>query len=83
LGFIVFVIQLFVGSGTILSVLPGLLLSAGFLIMIFAGPSFTARRQFRSTPSAHDPMTVEASDAGLHVHSVHADSHVAWSTYVA
>jgi hypothetical protein len=27
-------------------------------------------------------MTIEASDAGLRVHSVHADSQVAWSTYV-
>lgn len=82
LGFVVFVIQLFAG-GRILEVWPGLAASAGFLIVIFGSPSFTARRQFRTTPTAHDPMTIEASDAGLQIHSVHADSQVAWSAYMA
>jgi len=46
-------------------------------------PRLTAWRQFRNTPSAHDPITIEASDSGLHIRSVHADSKVAWSAYVA
>ena len=79
----VFVLQLFVASATIVSVAPGIVLSAGFLILIFAGPSLSGRRQFRNSPSAHDPMTIEASDAGLEIHSVHADSKVAWSAYMA
>jgi hypothetical protein len=83
LGFAVFVLQLFISSATLVSVAPGLVLSAGFLILIWAGPSLSGRRQFRNTPSAHDPMTIGASDAGLEIHSVHADSKVAWSTYVA
>jgi len=28
-------------------------------------------------------MTIEPSDAGLHIQSAHADSKVAWSAYVA
>lgn len=83
LGFFVFALQLFVVSTTLISVVPGLLVSAGFLILIFAGPSLSARRQFRNTPSAHDPMTVGASDSGLQIHSVHANSKVAWTTYMA
>jgi YcxB-like protein len=83
LGFVVFALQLFVASATVISVVPGLVLSAGFLILIWAGPSLSGRRQFRNTPSAHDPMTIEASDAGLEIHSVHADSKVAWSAYMA
>jgi len=82
-GFVVFVLQLFIKTATIVSVLPGIVLSAGFLVLIWAGPSLSGRRQFRNTPSAHDPMTIEASDAGLGVRSVHADSQVAWSTYIA
>jgi hypothetical protein len=83
LGLAVVVFQLFISSATVVSVAPGLVLCAGFLILILAGPSLSGRRQFRNTPSAHDPMTVEASDAGLEIHSVHADSKVAWSTYMA
>src|ERR1022692_4847040 len=83
LGVCFFALQLFVASATVISVVPGLVLSAGFLILIWAGPSLSGRRQFRNTPSAHDPMTIEASDAGLEIHSVHADSKVAWSAYMA
>jgi hypothetical protein len=46
-------------------------------------PRLSARRQFRNTPTAQAPATIEASDAGLHVQSAHADSRVAWSAYVA
>jgi hypothetical protein len=75
--------QLFVASASFVSALPGLVFSVGALILIWATPSLSARRQFRNTPSAHDPMSIEASDAGLEIHSVHADSKVAWSTYMA
>jgi hypothetical protein len=51
--------------------------------IMWAAPRFSAWRQFRNTPSARDSITIEASDAGLHIRSVHADSKVAWPAYVA
>lgn len=83
LGLAVFVLQLFISSATVVSVAPGLVISAGFLVLIWAGPSLSARRQFRNTPTAHTPITIDASDAGLHIQSAHADSTVSWSAYVA
>jgi hypothetical protein len=81
--FLISIVQLLVASGNFVNALPGFVVSVGALVVIFAGPSLTARRQFRTTPSAHDPMTIEASDAGLRIHSVHAESQVAWSAYMA
>ena len=81
--FLVSVVQLFVSPAVPTAALPGIIFSVVALVFIWAGPSLSARRQFRNTPSAHDPMTIEASNAGLEIHSVHADSKVAWSTYVA
>jgi len=52
-----------------------------FAFMLGA-PWLSARRQYRNTPTAHSPYTIEASDAGLHIQSAHADSTVAWSAYV-
>jgi hypothetical protein len=65
------------------SFLPLLWVSTISFALTWFGPRLSARRQFRNTPSAHDPMTIEASDAGLEIHSVHADSKVAWSAYMA
>ena len=80
--FVVSVLQLFINSATVVNVVPGVVVSVGFLTWIWAGPSLSARRQFRNTPSAHDPMTIEVSDLGLQIRSVHADSKVAWSAYM-
>jgi hypothetical protein len=57
--------------------------AAPWFTFMLAGPSLSARRQFRYTPTAHRPMTIGASDAGLEIHSAHADSKVAWSAYMA
>jgi hypothetical protein len=81
--FLVSVLQLFVAPAHFVSALPGIVFSVVALVFIWYGPSLSGRRQFRNTPSAHDPMTIEASDSGLQSHSVHADSQVAWSAYVA
>jgi len=83
LVFLYSIVQLFVASVDFYTFLPGFVFSAVVLFFIWGGPSLSARRQFRTTPSAHDPMTIEASDAGLQIHSVHADSKLAWSTYRA
>jgi hypothetical protein len=58
-------------------------LMAFWLAIMWAAPRLTSQRQFRNTPSAHSPMTIEATDAGLHVRSAQADSKVAWSVYMA
>jgi len=49
---------------------------------MLAAPRLSSRRQFRNTPTAQNPITIEALDSGLHIQSVHADSRVAWSAYV-
>jgi len=53
-----------------------------FAFMLSA-PWLSARRQYRSTPTAQTPITIETSDTGLNIQSAHADSRVAWSAYVA
>jgi hypothetical protein len=81
--FLVSVVQMFAAPAHFVTGLPGLVFSVAALLFIWAGPSLSGRRQFRNTPSAHDPMTVEASASGLQIHSIHADSQVAWSAYMA
>lgn len=53
-----------------------------FGYMLFA-PRFSSRRQFRNSPSAQSPVTLDISDAALEIHSAHGDSKVAWSAYIA
>jgi hypothetical protein len=59
----------------------------GFAALWFAymwvAPRFSGRRQFRGSPSAQSPMTVDASDVGLAVHSAYGESKVSWSAYMA
>jgi len=50
---------------------------------MWAAPRLSGRRQFPGSPSAQSPMTIEASDAGLAVHSTHGESKVSWSAYMA
>jgi hypothetical protein len=54
-----------------------------WIVVVWLGPPFSARRQFSSMPTAHGPITIEASESGLHILSVHTESRVAWSAYVA
>lgn len=60
-----------------------LLFAAVWFCFMWAAPRLSARRQFRGTPSAQSPISIEASDAGLVVHSAFAESKLSWSTYVA
>jgi hypothetical protein len=53
-----------------------------FAFMLGA-PWLSARQQYRNTPTAQTPISIEASDTGLSIQSAHADSKVAWSAYVA
>jgi hypothetical protein len=81
---LVFLISMFQSvNGGFAGAIPGFVLSIAFLVWMWVGPSLSAGRQFRNTPAAHDPMTIDATDAGLEIHSVHTDSKVAWSAYMA
>lgn len=80
--FSVILIVLHPASSNLTSQIEGIGIGAVWLFFIWGYPWVSARRQFRSTPSAQQPMTIEATDSGLHIQSVHADSQVAWSTYV-
>jgi len=53
-----------------------------FAFMLGA-PWLSARQQYRNTPTAQTPISIEASDTGLSIQSAHADSRVAWSAYAA
>ena len=58
---------------------------AGIVLLAFAhwgAPYLNARRQFRSTPSAHEQITLEVQDAGLHFRSLGIDSSAAWNHYI-
>lgn len=59
-----------------------LVFAAGWFTFMLGGPWFSARLQFRRTPSAQAPMTFEISDAGIHAQSQHFDSRLSWSTYI-
>ena len=48
----------------------------------WAAPRFSARRQLANL-SAQSPITIEASDAGLALHSAYTESKVSWSAFVA
>lgn len=56
--------------------------SAFWLVLIWSNPWLSARIQFRRMPSAQSPITIAVSESGLHVHSLHSDSQVAWSAYM-
>jgi hypothetical protein len=52
-------------------------------IVWFSGaPYLSARSQFRGSPSAKAPITLTATDEGLHFRSQQTDSKVSWSAYV-
>jgi YcxB-like protein len=55
----------------------------GWFVLTWAAPWVSARRQFRGSPSARSPIALGISEAGLDIHSAHADSRVSWSAYVA
>jgi len=65
--------------------LPSILIFIGVLwaLSVVVAPRLQARLQFRRMPTAQVPITIDASDSGLHIKSAHATSEVAWSAYMA
>ena len=51
--------------------------------IMWGAPRLSSWLQFRKMPTAHVPVTMDFSDSGVHIRSVHTDSQVAWSAYVA
>lgn len=51
-------------------------------LVFWTSPYLSARSQFRGSPSATAPITLDVTDAGLHFRSQHTDSKVDWSAYV-
>jgi hypothetical protein len=52
------------------------------LFQHWGAPYFNARRQFRNTPSAQGPITLEVQDSGLHFRSASTDASVSWNHYI-
>lgn len=57
-------------------------LPAVFFVSLWTAPRIQARIQYRRMPSAHVPVTLTISDAGLKSQSQYSDSRVAWSAYI-
>lgn len=53
-----------------------------WILLFYGAPYFSARSQFRGSPSANTPITLTATDEGLHFRSQQTDSRVNWSAYV-
>ena len=70
------------GESTFWNILPAIGVAIAWLILVWVTPFSSARRQFRNTPSAQNPITIEATDSGLHFRSPYTDSRVTWSAYV-
>jgi YcxB-like protein len=70
-------------AATVQNAVVGIFCTTLCLVFLWQGPRFSSGRQFRKTPSAQSPVTLNVSDAGLETHSIHGASKVSWSTYVA
>jgi hypothetical protein len=68
---------------TIQNSIVGTLCTVLGLVFLWQGPRFSSSRQFRNTPSAQSPVTLDISEAGMETQSVHGASKASWSTYVA
>ena len=63
------------------TVTPAIIIAVCWTVFLLWGPGLSARRQFKNSPSAQGPTTIEVSESGLHLQSSNVDSNVAWSAY--
>jgi hypothetical protein len=63
--------------------LAGAVFAILWLGFMWLGPRFSARRQFRNSPSSQSPVTVNASETGLEILSAHGESKVSWTAFMA
>jgi hypothetical protein len=65
-----------------LDVLPLFLLVGFWLTFLVGWPHFSARSQFRGSPSAKAPVTLDANDPGLRFYSSYYDLTLSWAALV-
>jgi uncharacterized membrane protein YbhN (UPF0104 family) len=64
------------------NLLPLAGIAAAWLALFAWLPRYNARRQFKSNPSAQDPIEFSADDSGVAIKSPKLEGKRAWSTYV-
>ena len=69
-------------SMTAPTALAGLAFCVVWFAYVLLTPRFSSRRQFRSMPSVQSPITLDITEAGLEIHTIHAESKVSWAAYV-
>jgi len=69
-------------SNAFRNLLPLYALFILWVAMLWVSPILSARSQFRGSPSARGPITLEVTGAGLHFRSPFTDSRTDWSAYV-
>ncbi|HKM47341.1 MAG TPA: YcxB family protein [Terriglobales bacterium] len=69
-------------SNAFQNLLPLIGLCILWLFMLWVSPYLHARSQFRGSPSAKTPTTLEAAESGIHFRSQYTDSKLAWPTFV-
>lgn len=70
-------------TSTIPTALGGVSFGAIWFALMLLAPKFFSRRQFRNSPTAQSPITLDVSERGLEFHNIHSESKAAWSAYVA
>lgn len=61
---------------------PSFLLVFVWIALLVSMPYFSARHQFRGSPAAHAPITLDVDDSGMRFRSQYSDSTMAWPTFV-
>lgn len=68
-------------SNAFQNLFPLIALCILWLFMLWVSPYLSARSQFRGSPSAKAPTTLEASESGLYFRSQVFDSKLAWPAF--
>ncbi len=68
-------------SNVFQNLLPLIALCILWLFMLWVSPYLSARSQFRGSPAAKAPTTLETTESGLHFHSQVIDSKLAWPAF--
>jgi hypothetical protein len=69
-------------ASSLQNVAPAIGIGLAWLLLMWAAPRYSAGKQFRGTPSAQNPMTIDASESGVNTQFSHGESQVAWSAFV-
>jgi hypothetical protein len=53
------------------------------VLVLWGSPYLSARSQFRGSPNAKTPLTLDATESGLRFQSIHSTSEMQWSALIA